>query len=335
MTFIWPAMLWFLLTIPLLVLLYIRLQRRRKQFAVHYGNFGLLQEATGQKPGLRRHIPAILFLIGITILVVALARPQTVLSLPRVEGTVILAFDISGSMAATDMTPTRMEAAKAVVRDFVTRQPSTVQIGIVAFSDSGISVQPPTNDKAAILASLNRLQPQRGTSLANGILVSLDTIAKLLGQAPEDSGDIAPQLLPTPTPVPEGTYSSAEIVLLTDGENNLNPDPLKAAQQAADRGVRIHTIGVGSLTGTNLEVNGFTVHTQLDEAMLQQISEMTGGNYYLAATQEDLRAIYNSIQPQIMIKQEKTEITSILAGISILILLTGSMFSLFWFGRVP
>jgi Ca-activated chloride channel family protein len=335
MTFLWPAMLWFLLTIPLLVLLYIRIQRRRRQFAANSGNFGLLQEAAGRGPGLRRHIPAILFLVSIAILVVALARPQMVLSLPKVEGTVILAFDMSGSMAATDMTPTRMEAAKAVARDFVNRQPSTVQIGIVAFSDSAVSVQPPTNDKAAILASLNRLQPQRGTSLASGISISLDTIGKLLGQIPEDSADIAPELLVTPTPVPVGTYSSAEIILLTDGENNVGLDPFAAAQQAADRGVRIHTIGVGSPTGVNLQVNGFTVHTQLDEAMLQQISEMTGGNYYTAATEEDLRTIYNSIQPQVMIKQEKTEITSILAGISILILLIGGMFSLIWFGRVP
>jgi Ca-activated chloride channel family protein len=335
MIFLWPAMLWFLLTIPLLVALYVRILRRRKQFAVRYGNFGLLHEASGQGPGLRRHLPATLFLVGITILGVALARPQMVLSLPAVEGTVILAFDISGSMAATDMTPTRMEVAKAVARDFVARQPVTVQMGIVAFSDSGISVQPPTNDQAAILASLNRLEPQRGTSLGNGISAALETIAQTLGQVPEDSGDFDPELLPTPTPVPEGTYSSAEIILLTDGENNLDPNPLEAAQQAADRGVRVHTIGVGSPTGIDLEVNGFTVHTQLDEAMLQQISAMTGGNYYLATTEEDLRTIYDSLQPQLTTKPEKTEITSILAGISSLVLLAGGMLSLLWFGRMP
>jgi Ca-activated chloride channel homolog len=335
MTFLWPAMLWFLLAVPLLVVFYVRILRRRKQFAVRYGNFGLLHEASGQGPGLRRHLPALLFLIGITLLGVALGRPQMVLSLPKVEGTVILAFDISGSMSATDMTPTRMEVAKAVARDFVARQPVTVQMGIVAFSESGISVQPPTNNQAAILASLNRLEPQRGTSLASGISASLETIEKALGQTPEDSGDFDPKLLPIPTPVPEGTYAPAEIILLTDGENNLDPNPLEAARQAADRGVRIHTIGVGSPAGIDLEVEGFIVHTQLDEALLQQISELTGGNYYLAETEADLQAIYASIQPQLTTKPEKTEITSILAGISSLVLLAGGMLSLLWFGRVP
>jgi Ca-activated chloride channel family protein len=338
MTFLWPAMLWFLLAVPLLVMLYVRIQQRRKQFSVRYGSFGLVQQAAagqGRGPGVRRHVPALLFLIGIIILLLALARPEMVVSLPKVEGIVILAFDASGSMAADDMNPTRMEAAKTVARDFVARQPSTVQVGVVAFSDSGFSVQPPTNDNEAINAALDRLSPQRSTSLATGITVSLDTIDKLTLQAPEDSEDFPPELLPTPTPVPPGTYSPSVIVLITDGENTSNPDPLEAAQEAARRGVRIHTIGIGSPTGTTLEVEGFLVHTQLDEAMLRQISEMTGGVYYNAATEDDLRDIYEKIDPQLVIKREKTEITSILAGISILVLLAGGFLSLFWFGRVP
>jgi Ca-activated chloride channel homolog len=338
MTFLWPAMLWCLLTVPLLAVLYVRTQQRHRQFAIRYGNFGLVQQAArgaGRSAGVRRHIPAILFLVGTVILTIALARPQMVLSLPKVEGIVILAFDTSGSMAADDMNPTRMEAAKEVAHDFVARQPSTMQIGVVAFSDSGFSVQPPTNDAESIFAALDRLEPQRSTSLGTGILVSLDTIAKLTGQAPEDSGDIPPELLPTPTPVPPGTYSPAVIVLITDGENTANPDPLIAAEEAARRGVRIHTIGIGSPNGTTLEVEGFNIHTQLDEPMLQQISEMTGGVYYNAATEDDLRAIYEEIDPQFIIKREKMEITSLLAGISFLVLLAGGLLSLFWFGRVP
>jgi Ca-activated chloride channel family protein len=251
------------------------------------------------------------------------------------EGIVILAFDASGSMAADDMSPTRMEAAKEVAHDFVARQPSSVEIGVVAFSDSGFSVQPPTNDEEAIFAALDRLEPQRSTSLGTGILVSLDTIAKLTGQVPEDSEDFPPELLPTLTPVSPGTYSPAVIVLITDGENTVNSDPLLAAEQAAQRGVRILTIGIGSPNGTTLEVEGFNIHTQLDEPMLQQISEMTGGIYYNAATEDDLRAIYEEIDPQFIIKREKTEITSILAGVSILVFLAGGLLSLFWFGRVP
>jgi Ca-activated chloride channel family protein len=258
-----------------------------------------------------------------------------VVSLPRVQETVILAFDVSGSMAATDIKPTRMEAAKTVARDFVKRQPVTVQIGIVAFSDSGFSVQLPSNDQQAILASIDRIEPQRGTSLASGITVSLDTIAKATGQTPLESSDFAPQLLPTPAPLPKGTYSSAVIVLLTDGENNMNPDPLAAAQNAADRGVRIHTVGLGSPGGAILDVNGFKIRTQLDEGLLRQISQMTDGVYYNAQNEDDLRAIYADINPQVVIKPEKMEVTSIFAGTGLLLLMTGAIFSLLWFSRVP
>src|SRR5512143_600196 len=133
MSFIWPAMLVLLLLIPLFVMLYLRMQRRRRTLAANYGRLGLVQGA----PRKRRHIPIILFLLGLTILIVAVARPQTVVSLPKIEGTVILAFDVSGSMAADDLKPTRMEAAKAAARDFVEHQPPTVRVGVVSFSESG------------------------------------------------------------------------------------------------------------------------------------------------------------------------------------------------------
>jgi Ca-activated chloride channel family protein len=224
--------------------------------------------------------------------------------------------------------------------DFVGRQPASVQVGVVAFSDSGFAVQRPTNDQATILAAINRLTPQRGTSLGQGILASLNAIAKETGQAPllansNTDGDATPTPVPTATPLPEGIYTPAVIVLITDGENNISPDPLDAAQTAADRGVRIHTIGVGSPAGTTLHVNGFTVHTQLDEALLQEIAKLTDGVYYNAENEEDLRTIYQSLNPQWVIKPEKMEVTSIFAGASILILLLGGAFSLVWFSRVP
>jgi Ca-activated chloride channel family protein len=336
MSFIWPAMLVLLLLIPLFVVLYIMLQRRRRRFVASYGNLGLVQEAAGRRLGIRRHIPPALFLLSLTILIVALARPQTVVSLPRIEGTVILAFDVSGSMAADDLKPTRMEAAKAAARDFVQRQPLTVQIGVVAFSDSGLAVQVPANDQDAILAAINRLTPTRGTSLANGILISLNTIAVAeAGQVTHFYSNLTPTPAPTPTPVPKGTYTSGVIVMLTDGENTVSPDPLAAAQTAADRGVRIFTVGIGSAAGTTLHVNGFTVHTQLDEAMLQHISQLTDGVYYNAENEEDLRTIYDNLNPQLVIKPEKTEVTSILAGASLLVFLIGGAFSLRWFSRLP
>ena len=334
MSFIWPALLWSLVTIPLLVLLYLRMQKRRSQYAVRYGSLGLVQQASGRGVGSRRHIPAILFLLGLTILFVALARPQMVLGLPKVEGIVILAFDVSGSMSAEDFEPTRLEAAKIVAKDFVSRQPSTVQVGVVAFSESGFSVELPSNDQAAILASIDRLKPQRGTSLASGIIVSLNTIATLTGQDPILSADQQSEAAPTPAQKPVAE-NSAVIVLLTDGENNVNPDPLAAAQLAADRGVRIHTIAVGSVEGVTLEVNGFTVHTKVDEATLQQIAGLTEGQYFNAETEEDLETIYKSIEPHLVIEQDETEVTAIFAGLSILILLIGGMLSLLWFSHVP
>lgn len=336
MSFIWYQMLWTLLAIPLLVLLYLRMQERRKKLVLRYGSLGLVQQAAGKGIGARRHIPAVLFLVGLIVLFLALARPQMVVGLPRVEGIVILAFDVSGSMAADDFAPNRLEAAKAVASEFVSRQPSTVQVGIVAFSDSGFSVQLPTDDQAEILDAISRLRPQRGTSVANGIVVSLNTIAAATGMEPVVSFD--ENELPNlediePTMIVDD--NSAVIVLLTDGENNMDPDPLAAAEFAAEQGVRIHTIAIGSAEGTVLEVNGFTVFTQVDEASLRQIAEITDGLYFNAQNEEDLREVYESIEPRLLFKQEETEVTSIFAGVSILILLVGGMLSLLWFSRVP
>jgi Ca-activated chloride channel family protein len=226
-----------------------------------------------------------------------------------------------------------MEAAKAAAREFVQRQPASVQIGVVAFSGSGFAVQAPTNDQAAILAAIDRLKPELGTSLGQGILVSLETIARKDGPLLPAEDDGSPS--PTPTPFPEGTYASAVILLLTDGENTAPPDPLAAAQAAVERGVRIHTIGIGSAAGTLLNVNGFTVHTQLDEAALGQISAITNGEYFRAENEADLEQIYDSIDLELVSAPEEMEITSILAGAGILVLLIGGAFSLVWFGRLP
>src|SRR5688572_10500209 len=244
MSFIWPTLLLTLLCVPLLVFLYVRMQQRKQKFAAQYGSLGLVHNAKGAGPGARRHIPALIFLTGITLLLISMARPQATLSLPRVEGTVILTFDVSGSMAADDLKTTRMEAAKAAAREFVGNQPTSVLVGVVAFSDGGITVQAPTGDREKTLATIERLVPRRGTSVGNGILVSLNTIAVDAGDPPilNTSSLSAPQ---TPTTAPQGWYPSAMVVLLSDGENNENPDPILAADLAADLGVRIYSIGIG------------------------------------------------------------------------------------------
>ena len=336
MSFLWPAMLFSLLFIPLFIGIYLRNQQRRRQIAANFGGLGNAQGTGRHLSGSRRHLPAVFFLVGLGVLMLAMARPQATVSLPKLAGTLILAFDVSGSMAAEDMEPTRMEAAKAAVIDFIQQQPLSVQTGVVAFSDNGFSVQAPTNDKEAILAAINRLAPTRGTSLAKGILISLNSIAAA-GTTGDTSyySNLTPAPTPTPTPMPQGTYSPAVIVLLSDGENNENPDPLEAAQVAADRGVRIFTVGIGSPIGATLDIDGFKVHTQLNEAMLKEISRLTDGTYFNAESEEELLEIYNDIHTQLLVQPEETEITSIFAGAGVLFLLIGSAFSLAWFNRLP
>ncbi len=335
MTFIWPIMLISLLLVPILVVLYLLLQKRRRQMAERFSKMGFTPGSARRGVGVQRHVPPLLFLASLTILLVAMARPQAMVTLPRVQGTVILAFDVSGSMAATDIQPSRMEAAKTAARDFVQRLPPTVNVGVVAFSDNGFAVQSPTNDPQEILQALNRLAPQRGTSIGNGILASLNAISVDNGQQTNLYSNLNPTPQASPTPVPKGTYTNAVIVMLTDGENNESPDLAMAVQAASDHGVRIYTVGVGSPTGTNLHINGFNVFTRLDEATLQQISQLTGGTYYNAQSAQDLLNIYQNLDTQLVIKPEKTEVTSLFAGASILVFLVGGVFSLLWFSRFP
>jgi Ca-activated chloride channel family protein len=333
MSFIWPAMLVLLLLIPVGAWLYLFLDRRRRRRVATYGSLAVPAAGRGSV-GLRRHVSPAFLAIGMTVMVVALARPQAVVSLPRVEGTVILAFDVSGSMAADDVKPTRMEAAKAAAREFVARQPPSVRVGVVAFSESGFSVQAPTSDQATVLAAINRLAPTRGTSLARGILTSLETIAA--AEADPAQGYYTERTTgPAPTPVPAGTHTSAVIVLLTDGENTSSPDPMTAARTAAERGIRIDTVGVGTQAGAVLQVEGFRVHTQLDESMLRQISQATDGAYYAAADQKDLEAVYDNVEARLVLRPEMLEITSIFAAAALAALLIGGLSSLLWLGRLP
>jgi len=336
MSFIWPTLLLTLFSVPLLVLLYLQVQGRRRRFAARYGSLGLVHDAIGSGIGFRRHIPATIFLTGITILIFSLARPQATISVPRVGGTVILTFDVSGSMVADDFQPTRMEAAKAAANQFVENQPAAVAIGVVVFSDGGISVQPPTHDRSETLASIARLVPRRGTSLGNGILVALNTIAVDAGDPPIlSSGGTSDSETIEPVQEPQGWYPSAAIVLLTDGENNQEPDPAMAADLAADLGVRVYTVGIGSAEGAVIEVEGFNVHTRLDEPMLQYIAQASGGSYYNAGDEEQLRKIYDDLKPKLSVKPEEIEMTSIFAGLGMIVFLIGGLLSLLWFGHVP
>lgn len=337
MSFIWPPLLATLFLVPLGLLLYAYLDVRRRRRLAAYGGSGLAQTVT-RRPGIRGRFPAVLLILGLSAISLAMARPQAVLSLPRQDGTVILAFDVSASMAATDLQPTRIAAAKAAAKDFVAKQPTSINIGVVAFSDSGIQVQQPTNDQASVISAIDRLTPERGTSVAEGILASLKVIA--IAEAGPYANNYysnaspASTPTPTPTPVPAGTHAPAAIVLLSDGENNESPDPMAAAQAAANQGVRIYTVGLGSAAGTTVTVNGFQLHTQLDEATLQQISQVTDGTYYNATDSQQLRSIYDNLDTGLVLQPQMTEITSIFAGVGLLALIAGALTSLYWLGRL-
>ena len=232
-------------------------------------------------------------------------------------------------MAAEDLEITRMEVAKSAAITFVENQPSTIQLGVVAFSDGGLVVQPPTYDQTAVLETINRLTPQGATSLGQGIFSALNAIA---GEAIEINPESIEEGMP---PVNIGSYSSSVILLLTDGENTSSPNPLDIAQIAAEAGIRIYPVGIGSTEGTVLDIDGYKVLTQLDETALQQLAEVTNGAYYYAENENSLQEIYKNVDLRLTISGEKMEVTALLAGLSLLFFLIGGLLSLLWVGRVP
>ncbi len=365
MEFLWPFMLWLLLLIPVLIIAYILAQRRRQKFAVRYASLSLVKEALGKGPGFRRHIPVIFFLLGLTAMIFALARPVMVVKLPSAEGTVILVMDTSGSMAADDVKPTRMDAAKEAAREFVQKEPNTVRIGVVSFSDNAFVVQAPTTDQEAVLSAINRLYPQRGTAIGRGLVSSYNSLydaapgsspnsqagsnptsgggqfggggfggspfgGNQFGASPSDSLDT----IPTPAPGDQPDNTSI-IILLTDGENNQGPDPADIADQIAQRGVRIYTVGIGSSEGSVLNIQGRSIRTRLDEDLLKQVAETAGGQYFNAQNETDLQNIYKNLGTKLVLKTEKTEVTAGLTGLAAALSIIGSILSLLWFNRLP
>jgi Ca-activated chloride channel homolog len=337
-SFVWPAMLLLLGAIPLGVLLYGLGDRRRRTRLAELGHLrvGAPSEGTARGAPLRRRVPAAFVVAGLSVLVLAMARPHSVISTPRFEGTVILSFDVSGSMAADDVAPTRMEAAKTAARAFVARQPPSILTGVVAFSDSGFNVLVPTADQTEVLAAIDRLDPERGTSIARGIISSLTAIAATERDPAEGYyTNRSPDPVQLPDVVAPGTNVPAAIVLLSDGENNQRPDPLEAAQAAAERGIRIFTVGIGTQEGTTLEIEGFRVHSRLDEPSLRLMAELTGGTYYAATDPAELEGIYRNIETRLVLRPEATEVTSLFAGAAVLLLTLGALAGLRWLGRLP
>jgi Ca-activated chloride channel family protein len=273
--------------------------------------------------------------LGFVLLAVALARPAATISLPRVEGTLVLTFDVSASMAANDVAPTRMEVAKAAARTIVDRQPAGVVVGVVAFSDAGLTVQTPTSDSATVLAAIDRLAPSRGTSLGQGILAALGTIAQAESDTPAGYySNRSAEPTATPPPVAPGSHDAAAIVVFSDGENNERPDPMSAAQAAANLGIRIVTVGVGTAAGTTLDLDGFRVQSALDEAALRQVSDLTAGTYQ-AGDAVDPSAIYDQLARHLVARDETLELTALVAGAGLILLIGATVLSLARTGRLP
>jgi Ca-activated chloride channel homolog len=329
MNLIWPWMLLALLLVPCLAWLYLRLLRRQQQAATTLGPLGV----TNRPAGHRRHLPPLLYLAGLSLLLFGLARPELPIRLPRIAGTVVLAFDVSNSMLAEDLEPSRIEAAKAAARTFVENQPGTIEVGVVAFSNGALIVQPPTNSQTDVLDAIERITPQGATSLGQGIFTALNAIAgRPIGQDEQLPENLSPDELP---PIAIEDYSSAVIILLTDGENTSAPDPLDVAQLAAEAGVRIYPVGIGSAEGTVLELDGFNILTRLDKQMLENIARVTNGTYYHAEDAQTLQDIYQTIDLQLTIEGEMIEATSALAGLGAFLFLLGGGLSMVWFGRIP
>jgi len=329
MTFTWPWMLLALVVLPLAVAWYRRLSRRRSDRRARLAALGLVSPDAVGRPTRRRHVAPVLALTALGLLAVALARPQATVAEARREGTVILAFDVSGSMAATDLAPNRLAAAKAAARTFVERQPATIRLGVVAFGANGLITQQPTSDRTSVLAAIDRLTPQGGTAVGSGIQTSLSAIVgRSVQLVPDQSGGLEAQGQDL------GYHGSAAVVMLTDGENTSEPDPIAVAQLASTAGVRIFPIGLGSAAGSVLQIDGFQVATRLDEALLRQIASSTDGTYYGAADEQELAQVYGSIQPTWTVEAKHLEITALFAVAAGLLLLVGAGLSLMWFGRV-
>jgi Ca-activated chloride channel family protein len=338
-TFLWAPLLLAVLLVPLGMLLARRIERgRRGRVAALVGASpagSAAAKARARRP-LDRVAPA-LVVVGMVVLMIALARPQATVALPRLEGTLMLTFDVSASMGATDVTPSRMDEAKAAAKAIVDRQPPGVVIGVVAFSDAGLAVVPPTGDAAKVTAAIDRMAPTRGTSLGGGILASLDAIAKAAAGTPSDYySNRSPAPSASPQAVAPGSDASTIIVLFSDGENTTRPDPTTASQTAADRGIRIVTVGVGTAAGATLDLEGFKVQSSLDEVALQQIADTTKGAYYpgsdpgAAAT-----AVYDELAQQLVVRTEPLEITALVAALGLLLIVAGAALSLARTGRLP
>lgn len=352
MNFLWPGFLFLLGLIPIITGIYIWRQRHRRRYAVRFSSLSLVREALPKYSRVRRHLPFVLFLLTMASLVTAASRPVTTVDVPSARTTIILAIDVSLSMCSTDIAPNRLRVAKDAALSFIEQQEENIPIGIVAFAGFAAVVQPPTTDQEAIRQAIENLSPARRTAIGSAILKSIDAIA-------ENDQTIAPSKTRStgeaaPTPVPEGHFAPAIIVLLTDGASNTGTLPVDAAQQAVDRGLRVFTIGFGTANGGGSSLNcrsdtvegntpqmeegqssgqtfgGWGFRRGIDEETLQAVASMTSGEYYSAESANELVKVFEKLPVSYVFKQEEREVSVAFTALAALLALLAVSLSLMW-----
>jgi Ca-activated chloride channel homolog len=343
MNFLWPQNLWLLLALPLLPALYLWLLRRPGKPALRMSSLGIARQALG--PQWRRHVPPALFGLALAVLLLSLARPVARLTLPWSSSTIMLAIDVSLSMRVRDVKPTRMVAAQEAARAFLHELPPNIQVGIVTFAGSAQVAQQATIDRPSLIAAIDAIQMQMGTAIGSGIVVCLaelfpdhgiDLGEMIFGpqrnaRSLDEKAKAPPKQL---EPVAPGSYESAAIILLSDGRRTTGVDTLEAAKMAADRGVRVYVVGLGTRDGHAAVGEGMAIYLQLDEPTLREVARMTGGEYFHAGTAEDLRGVYQKLGSRLQVQTRETELTGLLVFLAAVLLVTGSSLSVLWFGRV-
>jgi Ca-activated chloride channel homolog len=286
-------------------------------------------------------VPPALLLAAVASLLLAVARPAAIVSLPLQEQTIVLAMDVSGSMRAADVQPNRLVAAQEAAKSFVVDLPRSVRVAVVSFAGTAAVVQPPTLSRDDVVAAIDRFQLQRGTAIGSGIVLSLATIfpdagidlSQITGQRemPPAPGDKPKQEF---KPVAPASYTSAAIILLTDGQRTTGPDPVEAAKMAADRGIRVYTVGVGTKEGEIIGFEGWSMRVRLDEETLKTIANITRADYFYAGTASDLKKVYQGLSTRLIVEKKETEIGALFAALGTLLVVLAAGLSVWWFGRV-
>jgi len=342
----WPQFLWLLLAVPLLVAIYVWLLRRKKKVMLRYASLSIVKEAMGTGQSIRRHIPPILFLLAIAAMLLAASRPFAVITLPSQQETIILAMDVSGSMRATDVKPNRLVASQNAAKAFLAQLPRNVRVGIVAFAGTAQVVQPPTLSREDLVVAIDKFQMQRATAIGSAIVVSLSELFPDAGidLSAMTYGNGRPRGIPIDqapkqekkdfVPVAPGSYGSAAIILLTDGQRTTGVDTMEAAKMAADRGVRVYTVGVGTVDGETIGFEGWSMRVRLDEVTLKAVATNTQAEYFYAGTAENLQKVYEKLSSRLTVEKKETEISGLLALVAAILAIMSASLSLLWFNRI-